>query len=256
MAFRGKVALITGGGSGMGQLAAQRLADAGAKVAILDVNEQGMAQTAEGRPGIKPYKVDISDVDAVKAVVQAAEAELGPIDRVANAAAIMPFGLLLEQDPKTQLKQMTINYGGLVSVATAALPGMVQRGSGDFISFASMAGIVPGIYMGGYNASKAAVAMYTEVLWHENLNSGVRFCCVCPPPVATPLLQQGYATIMPKIVSDAGTLQPGDVLDDIEACLEGGKFWSFPGKGTRVGYFMRRFAPNLVWKTVHKTEGR
>ena len=48
----------------------------------------------------------------------------------------------------------------------------------------------------------------------------------------------------------------GEVLDDIETCLEAGKFWSFPGKGTRMGYIMRRFFPNMIWKTVHKTEGR
>ena len=51
-----------------------------------------------------------------------------------------------------------------------------------------MAGFIPGLMMGGYNASKAAVATYTEVLWHENLDSGVQFCCVCPPAVATPLM--------------------------------------------------------------------
>ena len=110
MAFNGKVALITGGGSGMGQLAAQRLADQGASVAILDVNEEGMAATAEGRSGIKPFAVDITDTDAVKAVVAQVEAELGSIDRVMNAAAIMPFGKLLEQDPKVQLKLMDINF--------------------------------------------------------------------------------------------------------------------------------------------------
>ena len=255
MAFNGKVALITGGGSGMGQLAAQRLADQGASVAILDVNEEGMAATAEGRSGIKPFAVDITDTDAVKAVVAQVEAELGSIDRVMNAAAIMPFGKLLEQDPKVQLKLMDINFGGLVNIATAALPGMVERGRGDFVSFASMAGIIPGLLMGGYNATKAAVAMYTEVLHHENINSGVRFVCVCPPPVATPLWKQAHATVMPKLVSEADSLESGDVLDDIEACLEAGKYYSMPGKNTKLGYFMRRFMPSMVWKSVHDTEG-
>lgn len=255
MAFNGKVALITGGGSGMGQLAAQRLADLGASVAVLDVNEEGMAQTAEGRSGITPFVTDITNTDAVHDVVRRVEAELGPIDRVMNAAAIMPFGKLLEQDPKVQVKLMDINYGGLVNIATAALPGMVERGRGDFVSFASMAGIIPGLMMGGYNATKAAVAMYTEVLYHENLNSGVRFLCVCPPPVATPLWKQAHDTVMPKIIEKGDTLQAGDVLDDIESCLEAGKFYSMPGKNTKIGYYMRRLAPGLVWKNVHETEG-
>lgn len=255
MAFKGKVALITGGGSGMGQLAARNLAQQGASVAVLDVNEAGMAETAEGLPGIKPFAIDITDTDAVVATVQAVESALGPIDRVCNAAAIMPFGKLLEQDARVQLKLMDINYGGLVNIATATLPGMVARGSGDFVSFASMAGIIPGLLMGGYCATKSAVAMYTEILYHENINSGVRFVCVCPPAVATPLWKQAHDTVMPKLISEAPSLQPEEVLADIEQCLETGKYYSMPGKQTRLGYVMRRFLPNLVWKNVHKVEG-
>lgn len=255
MAFTGKVALITGGGSGMGQRAAQVLADQGASVAILDVNEAGMAQTADGRPAIRAYPVDISNTDAVRDTVAAIESDLGPIDRVSNAAAIMPFGKLLEQDPKLQLKLMDINYGGLVNVATAALPGMVKRGRGDFISFSSMSGIIPGLLMGGYCATKAAVSMYTEILYHEHLHSGVRFCCVCPPPVATPLWQQAEDTVVPQMTKQAPTITPDEVLSEIEKCLDKGKFLCFPGKNSRMGYIMRRLLPGQIWKLSHKVEG-
>lgn len=255
MAFNGKVAVITGGGSGMGQTAARILAEQGAQVAIFDVNEEGMAKTAEGFDTIRAYKVDVSDTDAVHAAVAQVETDLGPIDRVANAAAIMPFGKLLEQDPKVQLKLMQINYGGLVNIATAALPGMVQRGSGDFISFSSMSGIIPGLLMGGYCATKGAVQMYTDILYHENRDSGVRFCCVCPPPVATPLWNQAKDTVVPKLIENGETLQPEDVINDVEACLESGKFFSFPGKQTRMGYIMRRLFPNYLWNFSHKAEG-
>lgn len=255
MAFTGKVALITGGGSGMGRTAARILAAQGASVAILDVNEAGMAETAADHPTVKPYPVDISDTDAVHAVVEQVENELGPVDRVCNAAAIMPFGKLLEQDPKLQLKLMDINYGGLVNVATAALPRMVARGSGDFVSFSSMSGVIPGLLMGGYCATKGAVQMYTEILYHENRDSGVRFCCVCPPPVATPLWQQAKDTVVPKLTEASPAISPEEVIADIEQCLEAGKFFSFPGKGTRVGYIMRRFFPNYLWNYAHKAEG-
>lgn len=255
MAFTGKVALITGGGSGMGRKAAQILAGQGASVAILDVNEAGMAETAEGHDSIRPFAVDITDTDAVHATVEQVESDLGAIDRVSNAAAIMPFGKLLEQDPRVQLKLMQINYGGLVNVATAALPRMVQRGRGDFISFSSMSGIIPGLMMGGYCATKAAVQFYTEILQHENLDSGIRFVCACPPPVATPLWKQAEDTVMPELVKSGVTLQPEEVLEDIERCLEEGKFLSMPGKGTRMGYIMRRLFPGQIWKHNHKVEG-
>lgn len=60
---------------------------------------------------------------------------------------------------------------------------------------------------------------------------------------------------MPKLVAEAESILPQDVLDDIEQCLESGKYYSFPGKQTRLGYMMRRLLPGAVWKNIHKTEG-
>ena len=255
MSFRGQVAVITGGGSGMGQAWARRLAKDGATVAILDVNEAGMAETAASASNIKPYALDITDADAVASVFADIEASLGPVDRVANAAAIMPFGRLLEEDPKLTTRVMAINYGGLVNIATAALPKMIERGSGDFVSFSSMTGIVPGLLMGAYASSKAAVQFYTEILFHENRNSGLRFCCVCPPAVKTALWQQAEATVVPKLPSKGETLMPDVVIDDIERCLDKGKLFSYPGKQTQLGVVMRRLFPQLIWRVSHDAEG-
>ena len=255
MSFRGQVAVITGGGSGMGQAWARRLAKDGATVAILDVNEAGMAETAASASNIKPYVVDITDADAVANVFADIAASLGPVDRVANAAAIMPFGRLLEEDPKLTTRVMTINYGGLVNVATAALPKMIERGSGDFVSFSSMTGIVPGLLMGAYASSKAAVQFYTEILYHENRNSGLRFCCVCPPAVKTALWQQAEATVVPNLPSKGETLMPDVVIDEIERCLDKGKLFAYPGKQTQLGVVMRRLFPQLIWRVSHDAEG-
>lgn len=250
-----KVVLVTGGGSGMGQLACRRMSERGARVAALDVSEEGLAQTAQGQDRISTFQVDITDFAAVDAIVRRIEDTLGPVHRVYNAAAIMPFGKALEQANAQVHRIMAINYGGLVNIAQATLPAMVRRGKGDFISFSSMTGIIPTLLTSAYTASKFAVSAFTEVLYHENRSSGVRFACVCPPAVATPLLQQGYATVMPKSVEMNAPIQPAEVLDAIEAALAKGDFWVFPGKGTRIGYLMRRFFPNLVWKIGHKTEG-
>ena len=93
MAFTGKVALITGGGSGMGRLAARNLAAEGKLVAALDVNEDGLKETAEGHDGILTIPTDVTDAASVESAVKRCEQELGPIDRVYNAAAIMPSTL-------------------------------------------------------------------------------------------------------------------------------------------------------------------
>jgi short-subunit dehydrogenase len=167
----------------------------------------------------------------------------------------MPFGRLLEEDPKLTTRVMAINYGGLVNIATAALPKMIERGSGDFVSFSSMTGIVPGLLMGAYASSKAAVQFYTEILYHENRNSGLRFCCVCPPAVKTALWQQAEATVVPKLPSKGETLMPDVVIDDIERCLDKGKLFSYPGKQTQLGVVMRRLFPQLIWRVSHDAEG-
>jgi len=241
MDMKGKVVLVTGGGSGMGRLACQLMSGRGARVVAMDVNEQGLAETAGGDANIVTRRIDITDFASVSAAVREAEDTLGPVHRVYNAAAIMPLGKLLEQDNATVQRIMAINYGGLVNIAQAALPAMVR--------------IIPTLMTGGYNASKFAVSAFTEVLFHENRASGVRFACVCPPPVATPLLAQGYATVMPKMIESMPPIEPREVLDAIEAALARGQFWVFPGKGTRTGYIMRRLFPNLIWKDVHKKEG-
>ena len=172
MAFHGKVALVTGGASGMGRLAARRLAAARAQVAILDVNEAGLRETKGDLASIRAIPIDVTDARAVAAAVHQIETELGPIDRVMNAAAIMPTDLLVDQDADLVNRIMAINYGGTVNVTLAVLPGMLARGSGDLVNFASVAGWLPTLHFGAYNASKFAVVAFTEVLYHENRGRG------------------------------------------------------------------------------------
>jgi len=238
----------------MGRVAVRKLIDAGATVAAWDVNEAALSELARASAEILPMNVDISDGEAVHKGVARAEDEIGPIDRVYNAAALMPFGKLLDQDTAQIHRLMSINYGGLVNVAKATIPRMLERSLGDFISFASIAGWMPTLYTGAYTATKFAVAAFTEVLYHENRNRGVRFACVCPPVVETPLLQQARDTVWPKIMTGEKPISPETVIDCIEAALEAGRFWVFPGSAKRAWY-ARRFIPESVWKQVHKTEG-
>jgi len=254
MAFRGRVALVTGAASGMGRLAARRLAAGGAQVAACDVNEAGLRELADTSDRIRTFVLDTRDGAAVEATVKTVESELGPIDRVLNAAAIMPTGLLLEQDPELVHRIMEINYGGVVNVTYAVLPRMRERGRGDLVNFASIAGWLPAPHFGAYNASKFAVVAFTEVLHHENRGRGVRICCVCPPPVRTPLLDQ--ATSQPGVLADARPIEPEVVLDAIEAALEKGRLWVFPGRGTALVWRIRRVLPGLVWARIARLEAQ
>jgi len=253
MAFRGKVAFITGAASGMGALAARRLAVAGAQVAAFDRNQAGLEEIARAQPGIHPWPLDVTDREAVEAAVARTEQQLGPIDRVMSAAGIMPTSPVLEQEPEEIQRVMAVNYTGSVNVALATFPLLLARGHGDFIQFASAAALVPHLHYAAYSSSKHAIAVFTEILWQENRGRGVRVACVCPGPVDTPLLEQ--ASPRTKVVRATPRIPPERVLDDIERCLERSSFWVFGNWQSRSGWYLRRFFPRLLWWINHRIEG-
>jgi NAD(P)-dependent dehydrogenase (short-subunit alcohol dehydrogenase family) len=253
--FRGKVALVTGGGSGMGQLAARRLAATGAQVYAIDVNEAGLADTARGATSVVPVVCDVTDAEAVAAVVARAVAEAGPIDRVVTAAAIAPSGRVLDMPIADFERVMAINYGGTINTLKAVVPAMVERGSGDVVVFASLAGWLPSPHLGAYSASKFAVVAFTETMSEEYRHAGLRYCCVCPPIVETPLLTQ--QTSKPKTF-DPGVVKPltaDVVIDAIEVGLERGHLYVFPGRQAPWVQRLRRLRPQLLWKQMHRIEG-
>lgn len=247
--------LITGGGSGMGQLAARNMAAAGYQVAAVDVNQQGLLETAEDHQNIRTFNADVTDYKSIEEVVAETEAKQGPIKRVYNAAAIMPLGKVVDQDVEIFHKVMDINYNGVVNVSKAVLPRMLERNSGELVNFASLAGWVPILYMAAYNASKFAVVAFTEVLYHENRDSNVKIVCVCPPPVKTPLLNQARDTVWPKVFDQGEPIAPEDVLAAIDETIAANELFVFPGKGTRMAQRLRRWLPNMLWKNVHGAEG-
>lgn len=258
MAFHGRVALVTGGGSGMGRIFARRMADGGAQVAVLDVNEPGLHETKDRRPNIHPYVCDVTDRDRVEEVVAAVERDLGTIDRVVHAAAIMPAAPLLADDPDRVKRLMRINYDGTVHLTYATLPTMVARGAGDFIVFGSVAAYALTPNLGAYCATKAAVNAFVEVLIQENADSGVRIHLTCPPMVNTPLLQQAFDTAPPRSLQKGLdrniAAKPEEIVELIEKAIEKGQAISFPGPMAKGLYGMRRLAPNLLWKIILREE--
>ena len=255
MAFHGKVALVTGGGSGMGQEAAWQLAAGGATVAIADMNEAGMATTQAKFPEqIRCYALNVCDAPAVAALVAQVERECGPIDRLTHAAGIMPTGLLAAVPAASITQAMAVNFNGTVNLVTAVLPTMLARASGDLILFGSMAGDVLTNHLGAYCASKAAVNAYGEILSHELEGSGIRTLLVCPPMVNTPLVEQGEENRPPSVQyaldrRDSQMLTPAYMVGAIETGIEKGVRILRPGNA-RVMVWLRRHFPWLVWKII------
>ncbi|MGB1562859.1 MAG: SDR family NAD(P)-dependent oxidoreductase [Sinimarinibacterium flocculans] len=247
------VAFITGAGSGMGQLCARRLLQQGWSVAAVDIDTAGLDQLGTS-PQLLKLVCDVRDAGAVRDAVTQAEARLGPLRRVVNAAAIMPLGRLVDMDAATVRRLFDINVGGLVNVAAATMPLLIARRRGEFVSFASLSGHVPIFFMGAYAATKSAAVTYTEVLHQECRGSGVQVVCVCPPAVKTPLLAQGRATRWPRFLDLLPPITAPQVIDAVDAALRRRRFWVFPGWYTRASVWARRLCPGLLWALVRLLE--
>lgn len=253
----GKVAIVTGGASGMGQITARRLARQGAKVAIFDVNDKGLQDTSAESDNITAFRCDISNLQDVEAKVAEVAAVLGPIELLVHAAALMPGHKLIDHSHEDMERLFRINYFGTTYMVRAVLPAMMARGRGRIIAFGSIAGIALVPKMGAYCATKAAVNAYIEVLQNEIRSSGVRVHLVCPPAVNTPLVDQVVATDSPGSIIEAkksGRLgDPEQMIDAIEKGVRKDKDIIYP-KEARLLYLWRALFPKLWWKVVMNFE--
>jgi NAD(P)-dependent dehydrogenase (short-subunit alcohol dehydrogenase family) len=257
MAFNGKVALVTGGASGMGRIAALRLARAGAQVAILDLNEQALAETAAAAPGIRAWRCNVADWEQVQRCVAEVERDLGPIDRLTHAAGIMPSHAVMDTTLDVARRLMEVNYFGTLHLVRAVVPGMVARNRGDVILFGSVSGMALTPKLGAYAASKAAVNVIGETLANELGNTPLRIAVVIPPAVNTPLLDQSLATDAAQAMRQAkqsGRLSdPEKIVTQIEQGLEKGRKAIYPGEAKLLELW-HALAPRLWWKTVLQFE--
>lgn len=245
------VALVTGAASGMGQLAARRLAAAGTSVAAVDADEKGLVETVARAPSMRAWECDVTDDAAVEGTVREVQAAFGPVDRVVHAAGICLPGPLADQRVDEIARVMDVNYLGTVRVVKAVLPDMLERRRGEVVAFASLAGWLPSPHLGAYAASKHAVVAFMEVLAYENRASGVRLACVCPPVVDTPMVEGIRARDETALGGQRG-IEPGVVLDAIERALDTGELFVLPGKGTKTVWRTRRFAPAFVWRQIER----
>lgn len=252
------VTLVTGGASGMGLLLAGRLAAAGDRVAIVDVNPPPAEEAGGALAAVSSFICDLSDTAATEALVQEISGSLGEITRLIHCAAIMPGGDLADM-PAAQINRvMAVNYMGTVNVTSAVLPGMLARDAGEIAVIGSMAGSVLTHGLGAYCASKSATNTYVEVLQQENRHNNVQILLVCPPMVNTPLVDQAVAggpRSLGLAQSSNRMASPESIVDAILEGLEKGTTTVRPGE---AGFMMwlRRFSPALLWWVMRKANAR
>jgi 2-dehydro-3-deoxy-L-rhamnonate dehydrogenase (NAD+) len=183
--FHGKVALVTGGASGIGAATAALLGERGARVAVFDLDPSG---ALEGQLGIAG---DVTDSAAADAAVAQVERELGPLDVLVCCAGVGGDSLPTVKIPDDEWKRVfAINVDGVLWFNRAAARVMVGHGSGRIVNVASIAGKEGNPMAAAYSASKAAVIGLTKAVGRDLATTGVLVNCIAPAVIATPILEQ------------------------------------------------------------------
>ena len=189
-----RVALVTGGGQGIGQGICEVLGGRGFRVAVADLNlgtAQATARSITESGGVAiGVTVDVSDTASVQAAVKTVTDELGPVEVAVNNAGFDEFMPFLETTEDFWDRILDVNFKGALRVAHAVVPGMIDRGWGRVINIGSDAGRVGSSLEAVYSGAKGGIIAFTKTLAREVATKGVTVNTVCPGPADTPLLRR------------------------------------------------------------------
>lgn len=220
----GSVVAVTGGARGIGEQIARRLADAGARVAVGDLDAEAARRTAEELGhGVVGLELDVTSTQSFSLFLTRVEEELGPLDVLVNNAGIMWVGPFEEEPDATVARQVAVNLLGVMRGVRLAAPAMKARGTGHIVTIASAASVLTTPGEATYAATKHGVHGYLKAVREELHGSGVRLTVVMPAVVETDLAA-GTAT------GAARLLHPDDVARAVVDALRRPRFEvSVPG---------------------------
>jgi short-subunit dehydrogenase len=245
---------VTGGGSGIGRELVLHLVQKGAKVAAIDINPDGLAETkalaGENSEQISQHVTDISNLDDVSALPEAIKAQHGAVDGlINNAGIIQPFVPVNELDHKTIDKVLKVNLYGVINMTKAFLPHLLERQEAHIVNVASMGGFFPFRGQTLYGASKAAVKLFTEGLYVELKKTNVKVTLVFPGAIDTQITKNsGLEMDRDSAREDVAfqPLAPQKAAEQIIRAMEREKYQAFVGPDSKAMNILYRIAPKLA----------
>lgn len=224
--LRNKVAMVTGASEGIGRGIAGALAQAGVKVAIVARSQEKLEVTARELPGdVHPFSADLMDADAVRAVVQKIEDQLGPVDILINNVGGGTFKPLDMQSSWEADLPVHLPMGAAVAACHAVIPGMIERKSGHLVNLTSPAGYVPFPYMMPYVAARHAMVGLSLSLHDELKEYGVGSTLFCPAQVNTGYFDRNDADMgwYPRVSKVFPVLEPEQVGEQVIKAIKADK---------------------------------
>jgi len=214
-AMQDKTVAITGAASGIGLACAQRLHAAGARVVLIDRNQDALAAACDAMGGnAHPLALDLLDGNAVTQTMLPRILDLvGNLDVLHANAGCYVGGPVVEGDPDAWDRMLHLNVNAAFRCVHAVLPYMVARKSGDVLLTSSLAGVIPVVWEPIYSASKHAVQAFTHSTRRQVAPHGVRMGAILPGPVITPLLDDWPEDKMQKALESDSLIAPQEIAE-------------------------------------------
>lgn len=218
--IKGKTAIITGGGRGIGRATAIALANEGVNIGLIGLKQENLdkvsAELQDANVKVATASADVTDLAAIEQAIEKLKKELRAIDILINNAGTGKFGGFLELSPEEWKNIVDVNLMGVYNATRAVLPGMIEQSSGDIINISSTAGQKGAPVTSAYSSSKFAVMGLTESLALEVRKHNIRVTAMTPSTVVTDLAHESNL-----ITGDAErVMHPEDLADLIVASLK------------------------------------
>lgn len=261
MKVNNKVFVVTGAGSGMGRELAIQLVKKGAKVAMADINEQGLKATAQilGETNVSMHVLNIADKESVEKLPEIVIAQHGSVDGIINNAGIIqPFVDIKDLGYDVIERVFNINFFGTLYMTKAFLPHLIQRPEAHIANVSSMGGFIPFPGQTFYSASKAAVKIFTEGLYSELKGTNVGVTVIHPGAINTNIMaNSGAGSTSTKSEKEAAarTLPADKAAAIMIDAIEKNKYRVMVGKDARMLDILYRLNPQKAVNLIVKKMG-